>query len=124
SFTPTGGVSPPLASVNGKSAEVAQRPAVAEAMGQSLELVHVLLREVDAEVVQDGRRQVGRADGPVADVAAVARCRTVDLSAADSSTREQGREGVRPTIAPSLLRVVALREPSHLRRLSELAERD
>ena len=61
----SGGSRPPLAVGNGKSAEIAHGPAVAETVVQPLECVLVLLREVNAQVVQDGRRQVGRADGPI-----------------------------------------------------------
>ena len=82
------------------------------------------MRRVDAQVVQDRRRQVGGRDRLVGDVAAVVVGRAVDLPAADAAAGQQRREGVRPVVAAGLLRVGALRELAQLRRAAELADRD
>ena len=79
---------------------------------------------IDAEVVQDRRRQVGRRDRVVGHVAAVAGRRAVDLPAAHAAAGQQRGEGVRPVVAAGLLRVRALRELAELRRAAELADRD
>src|SRR5438876_950363 len=50
-----------------RSAEVAEGRPFAEPAAHLLELVPVFPRAVDAEMVQDRRRQVGRRDGGVAD---------------------------------------------------------
>src|SRR5205823_6451067 len=88
------------------------------------ELVLVLQREVDAQVVQHRGRQVGGGDGVVLDVAAVAAGGPVDLPAADAAAGQKRREGVRPVVAAGLAGVAALGELAQLRRPAELADGD
>jgi len=59
----------------------------------------VVVVEVDAEVLEDGGGEVGRADGFISDVATVGGGGAVDLASADTSTGDEGGEGVGPVVA-------------------------
>ena len=106
-----------------QSTQILDGAAITEPVAQALELVLVVLGEVDAQVVQDRRGQVGRRHGPVRDIPPVAGRGAVDLPAADPAAGQQGREGMGSVVAAAGLRVGALGELAQARRPPELAHR-
>src|SRR6516225_1310868 len=100
----------------GGLSEIAHRPSLTQPIPQPLELILILLSVIDAEMVQDGRRQIGRCHWFIADIAGVGRGLAVNLAAANAGAGEEGSEGMGPVIAAAILRIAALGEHAETRR--------
>src|SRR5262245_32517630 len=90
-------------------------------MAQVLKLIFVLLCEVDTQMMENSRCQVGGCHRLVGDVAGVAGGSAVNLTATHPAACQECRESVRPMVPACLLRVAALRELTHLRSAPKLA---